>query len=60
VQQHDRIALARFGYVHAQIGQVHETMLDPGELGERTGHRGHLNGRRARRRRSPAAISQHR
>jgi hypothetical protein len=38
VQKHDRIALARFGHVHAQAGEIYKAVLNPVELRKRRGH----------------------
>lgn len=35
MEQHDRIALARLGYVHAQAGEIDEAVLDAVEFWER-------------------------
>jgi hypothetical protein len=34
VQQHDRVAGARLGDVHADAARLHEAVLDPREAGE--------------------------
>jgi hypothetical protein len=38
MQQDDRIAMARFGHMHAQARKIYKAVLNPVELRKRRGH----------------------